>query len=94
MAMTPLTPIQRGMLFHHLKSPDSGVDIEQMVATLDEAIDPVALERAWQALTNRHEIFRSRFEWERRDTPVRIVEPAVPARRRVAGARWRRLRGR
>ncbi|HVW06447.1 MAG TPA: MupA/Atu3671 family FMN-dependent luciferase-like monooxygenase [Vicinamibacterales bacterium] len=77
MAMTPLTPIQRGMLFHHLKSPDSGVDIEQMVATLDEAIDPVALERAWQALTNRHEIFRSRFEWERRDTPVRIVEPAV-----------------
>jgi len=27
----PLSPMQQGMLFHYLKEPRSGVDIEQLV---------------------------------------------------------------
>ena len=40
----PLSPMQQGMLFHHLKEPHSGVDIEQLVVHLPEAIDAPRLE--------------------------------------------------
>ena len=36
----PLSPIQHGMLFHHLRSPHAGVDIEQMVVTLRKRLIP------------------------------------------------------
>ena len=65
------------MLVHHLKSPDSGVDIEQMVATLEEPVDPQALATAWQTLTERHEVFRTRYEWAGLDAPRALVEPTV-----------------
>src|SRR4051812_34334109 len=75
--MTPLTPVQHGMLFHHLMSPDSGVDIEQMICALREPVAVRALRSAWQQLTNRHDVFRSRFEWQGLESPRRVVEPAV-----------------
>ncbi|MEO8483470.1 MAG: MupA/Atu3671 family FMN-dependent luciferase-like monooxygenase [Acidobacteriota bacterium] len=75
--MTSLTPVQQGMLFHHLMSPDSGVDIEQMICTLHEPVAVRALRTAWQQLTSRHEVFRSRFEWQGLDAPRRIVESEV-----------------
>ncbi|HUU34034.1 MAG TPA: condensation domain-containing protein, partial [Vicinamibacterales bacterium] len=75
--MTVLTPIQAGMLVHCLKTPDSGADIEQMVATLDHEVEPSALAAAWQQLVTRHEAFRSRFEWAGLTRPRRVVEAAV-----------------
>ena len=36
-----LSPMQQGMLFHYLKDPHSGVDIEQIVVHLPEKIDSV-----------------------------------------------------
>ena len=65
----PLSPIQHGMLFHHLRSPHAGVDIEQMVVTLREAVDPIALQRAWEAMMQRHAVFRTSFAWEDRSVP-------------------------
>jgi len=65
------------MLFHHLMSPDSGVDIEQMICTLREPVAAGALRSAWQQLISRHEVFRSRFEWQGLETPRRVVESAV-----------------
>ena len=50
----PLSPIQEGMLFHSLYAHRSGVDVEQMVCSLSEPIDAGAMERAWQAVANRH----------------------------------------
>ena len=34
-----LSPMQQGMLFHYLKEPHSGVDIEQIVVHFPEKID-------------------------------------------------------
>jgi len=53
-----LSPLQQGMLFHHVEDPRSGVDIEQLVVHLAEAVDPDALRRAWDLLVQRHPILR------------------------------------
>ena len=70
-----LTPLQEGMLFHHLQEPDGGVDIEQIVIDLPERIDPARLEQAWRWLVARHDILRTRFLW---DSPARPRQEVVP----------------
>ncbi len=67
----PLSPLQHGMLFHALSEPRSGVDIEQMVCTLRERIDPDSLLSAWQKVVTRHPILRTAFQWE--DQPAQKV---------------------
>src|SRR5689334_18807425 len=76
----PLSPMQQGMLFHHLKEPHTGVDIEQLVIHLPEAIDPARLQTAWNWLAQRHEILRTRFVWEGVEQPQQEVssDVAVP----------------
>jgi len=73
----PLSPMQQGMLFHHVKEPNSGVDIEQIVIHLSEDIAPPRLKAAWQWLIERHEILRSRFVWDGLDQPRQEILDAV-----------------
>src|SRR4029453_6076499 len=68
-AAYPLSPIQQGMLFHYLQSPHAGVGIEQMVVTCLEALDPIALRHAWEALMKRHAVVRTSFAWEDLSAP-------------------------
>lgn len=58
-----LSALQKGMLFHHLLAPRSGVDIEQMIIELPEAVDADRLARAWNLVIARHEVLRAGFEW-------------------------------
>ena len=45
----PLTPVQQGMVFHHLSGQRArGVDVEQVVCELDEQVDAQLLEQSWQ----------------------------------------------
>ncbi len=71
----PLTPIQQGMLVHWLRNPDSGTDVEQIVADLDEAIDPRRLEGAWNAALEDLDTLRTAFEWDGPDGPRQDVAP-------------------
>ncbi|MCA9985188.1 MAG: hypothetical protein KDE59_12865, partial [Anaerolineales bacterium] len=73
-----LSPMQQGMLFHHLFAPDSGADIEQMIIGLPEPLDMAAFETAWQATLARHEVLRSAFRWEGLAEPVQDVYDEVP----------------
>src|SRR4030095_6891335 len=68
------------MLFHYVKEPHSGVDIEQIVLHLPEEIDPLRLRAAWQWLIERHDILRARFVWEGIDQPQQesLETVAVP----------------
>jgi amino acid adenylation domain-containing protein/non-ribosomal peptide synthase protein (TIGR01720 family) len=69
----PLSPLQQGMLFHWLKEPRSGVDIEQLVVHLPEEIDPAKLKSACEWLVSRHEILRARFDWENIERPQQEI---------------------
>src|SRR5690606_32085588 len=55
----PLTPLQRGMLFHGLKSPEAHEYLEQLGCRLHEAIDPAALRAAFNTLVARHPPLRT-----------------------------------
>jgi len=72
-----LSPIQEGMLFHHIQNPHTGVDIEQLVCSLEEAVDVDALRRACQKLVERHAALRTSLSWEKLERPVQSVESEV-----------------
>src|SRR5271154_3396770 len=73
----PLSSMQEGMLFHHLHSRHSGVDVEQLVCSLHEALDAEALKAAWARVVDRHDVLRTSFQWENADEPVQTVHPLV-----------------
>lgn len=78
MPATTLTPLQQGMLFNTLFSPQSGVDIEQLVVQTTEALNYPRFQAAWQSLLARHPMLRTRFLWEGLDTPMQeAVESAA-----------------
>ncbi len=68
-----LSPMQQGLLFHSLYTPQQDVYVEQFEATLDGRLDPGAFQAAWQAVVERHPILRTGFYWEGMDEPHQIV---------------------
>ena len=69
----PLSPMQQGMLFHTLYSPNSGVYFEQLTCTLRKLANAQAFKQAWQQVTDRHPILRTSFVWEGLKEPVQVV---------------------
>ena len=55
-----LTPVQRGMVFHQVVDPRSGVDIEQIVVTLHEPVEVVHLRSAWCQVVASHRALHSK----------------------------------
>ncbi|HET9982345.1 MAG TPA: condensation domain-containing protein, partial [Longimicrobiales bacterium] len=82
-----LAPLQSGMLYHSLRAPGSGVDIEQLVCTLPEPLDADAMERAWRIVVARHDVLRTCFRWEGLESPRQQVAEAVELE--VERADWR-----
>src|SRR6185437_12268129 len=76
----PLSPLQQGMLFHHLEARTRGVDVEQLEMRLDEPIATNCLADAWARVAKQNPILRTRFRWEGLQTPVQEVlqEIVVP----------------
>lgn len=68
-----LSHLQQGMLFDSLYAEQPGVDIVQIVATLDESIDVSMFERAWHLTMERHPILRTAFCWENLAEPMQQV---------------------
>jgi len=65
------------MLFHHLLEPRSGVDIEQIVISLPEAVDAEALRRAWQAVAERTDVLRTAFRWHTAEQTLQEVAATI-----------------
>ncbi len=73
----PLSPLQQGMLFHTLFSPDAGMYFTQVVLTLEGQMDVEAFQGAWQRVVERHSILRTAFLWEELDEPLQLVRQKV-----------------
>ena len=69
----PLSPLQQGMLFHHLQARAQGVDVEQLEVRLNEPIDTNRLAEAWARVAKQNPILRTRFRWQGLQTPVQEV---------------------
>jgi natural product biosynthesis luciferase-like monooxygenase protein len=74
-----LSPIQEGMLFHHIHNPHTGIDIEQLVCSLPETVDVDALRYACQRLVDRHPVLRTSLSWEKLERPIQSVHAQVEA---------------
>ncbi len=70
----PLTPLQKGMLFHSLHSPESNIYFERMSCRLEGAFNAEAFSSAWQRLADRHTILRTSFVWRKQREPVQVVK--------------------
>ena len=73
----PLSPIQQGLLFHTLLSPELDVYFQQMIFSLESAIDVGVLASVWQRMAQRHSVFRTSFFWEGLDLSMQIVHSEV-----------------
>ncbi len=72
-ALYPLSPMQQGMLFHSLHSPDAGEYFRQLSLSLTGELDAAAFQSAWRAALQRHSVLRSAFVWEGVREPVQAV---------------------
>ena len=73
-----LSPMQQGMLFHSLLTPDSEVFCEQYTFTLEGELDVPSLEEAWNQVVTRHAPLRTSFLWGRENQPLQAVYREVP----------------
>jgi amino acid adenylation domain-containing protein len=76
----PLTPLQEGMLFHHLYTKDQpDVYAAQLVVQLAGELDLAALKAAVQAMLMRHANLRVAFRYEGLSRPVQVIPRTVEA---------------
>nr|WP_080743752.1 non-ribosomal peptide synthetase [Bacillus clarus] len=69
----PLTPMQKGMLFHSLMNPQSGAYFEQATFDVQGSMNLKAFAQSLEQLVQRHAIFRTNFVSAGNDEPLQIV---------------------
>jgi amino acid adenylation domain-containing protein/non-ribosomal peptide synthase protein (TIGR01720 family) len=68
----PLSPVQKGILFHALRDPQSRAYANRLSVAV-EGLDIPRFERAWADVLARHAILRTAFAWQGLPEPVQIV---------------------
>lgn len=74
-----LTPLQEGILFHHLMEPETGYYIDQLAVVLDFQAQaaPAQIKVAFERLVERHCVLRTGFIWESEAAPQQVVAAAA-----------------
>jgi len=72
-----LSPMQQGMLFHHLYAPESELYFEQLLCILSGELNFPAFVEAWHSVVARHPVLRSSFYWEEIEKPLQMVSEQV-----------------
>ncbi|MBN3951424.1 MAG: non-ribosomal peptide synthetase [Nostoc sp. NMS7] len=68
-----LSPIEKGILFHSLYTPEFGIYFFQMPFVFRGHLNLTAFEQAWQQVIERHTILRTGFYWEDINKPQQVV---------------------
>lgn len=69
----PLTPLQKGLLFHYLYDRDLGVYFEQLNCRLEGNVSVEAVCKAWQTLIDRHSVLRTAIVTKGQKEPVQVI---------------------
>ncbi|MEO4048125.1 amino acid adenylation domain-containing protein [Pseudomonas sp. CAU 1711] len=69
----PLSPLQKGLLFHSLLEDGSGVYHNQLQAELNGPFVAQRLIEAWRAATAAHPLLRTGMLWQGLDEPLQCV---------------------
>ena len=69
----PLSPLQKGLLFHTIFEPSEEVYFEQLTCELHGRFDEAAFAETWHLLVSRHPILRTAFVWKGQREPVQVV---------------------
>jgi amino acid adenylation domain-containing protein len=69
----PLSPLQQGMLFHALYSPETGAYVEQWPLIVEGGLDVDAHHRALQRTVERHPALRTGLLWQNVPQPLQVV---------------------
>jgi len=82
-----LTPLQEGILFHHLSDERSGdTYARSLLLSLSTRESVEELIQALQNVIDRHDILRTAILWERLPRPVQVVHHK--ARLSSKGSHW------
>ncbi|MCL2822851.1 MAG: amino acid adenylation domain-containing protein [Polyangiaceae bacterium] len=74
-----LAPAQEGMFAETLRSPNSGINIQQVVLRIEEALDLAAFQKAWQHTIADCPTLRTSFVWEDTQEPTQRIHPHAEA---------------
>jgi NRPS condensation-like uncharacterized protein len=74
----PLTPLQKGMVYQSLHSPQSGLYVQQRVLRLREPLDVPLFKDVWPRLMARHAVLRTRIHLADGSDLCQEVEPDAP----------------
>jgi len=77
-AVSELSPLQQGLLFHTLQSPQSEVYVVQVSYAFTSGLCPRALRTAWERVMEMHGVFRTSFHWEEIEKPLQVVHRRLP----------------
>ncbi len=69
----PLTPLQEGLLFHHLLNPETDAYVLSTLLELESGALLDALLCAVQSVIDRHDILRAAIAWEDLPRPLHVV---------------------
>ncbi|MBX9399679.1 non-ribosomal peptide synthase/polyketide synthase [Lysobacter sp. BMK333-48F3] len=83
----PLSPLQQGMLFHHLRDEGPDAYLIRTLLQFDRREDLQAFADGLQAMIDRHGILRTSVHWQGLEEPLQLVhrsarlrvEPVAPA---------------
>nr|MCH9649032.1 amino acid adenylation domain-containing protein [Deltaproteobacteria bacterium] len=78
----PLSPIQEGMLFQEIYSPEEHLYLVQIRCVLEGDLQQEAFREAWTQVVARHPALRTGFVWKKTPKPLQLVgkKVAVPFR--------------
>ena len=68
-----LTPLQEGMLFHHLSSPESSEYVLQDYYNVNAELDTGLIESALELLAMKHDVLRTAILYEKLKEPKQVV---------------------